>query len=112
MYPEESAELATLEAAAGDYADEDEARTALLDNALDVQVRSGWTATGQQLVPGEFMLLLCTGGPAVRIVGELEDGTVTRAWMEYSDWSTSWTECFAEGIDNDVLAEYAGFFFA
>jgi hypothetical protein len=40
----------------------------------------------------EFNILLATGGPAVRIVGELDQGEPSRAWLEVQDWFTPWTE--------------------
>jgi hypothetical protein len=55
------------------------------------------------------MILLCTGGPAVRIVGELDRGTPCRAWLEYQDWGTPWTQYF--GAKSDTLCEYAANFF-
>ncbi|QRF76174.1 hypothetical protein Thermo_01691 [Thermoplasmatales archaeon] len=76
-----------------EYHDEDAVRTAIEEDPLEVQVRSGWTNPGEKLEPEEFEILLCTGGPAVRIVGEFDsDGRPKRAWMEYQDWGTPWTE--------------------
>jgi len=102
-------ELAELEDAAGECTDEDEARQIIQEDPLDVQVRSDWTSPGETLEAGEFMILLCTGGPAVRIVGELDRGTPCRAWLEYQDWGTPWTQWF--GASSDTLCEYATNFF-
>lgn len=106
---EEREELAELEAAAGDCTDEDEARQIIQEDPLEVQVRSDWTNPGETLEAGEFMILLCTGGPAVRIVGELNRGEPCRAWLEYQDWGTPWTQWF--GASSDTLCEYAANFF-
>ena len=102
-------ELVQLEAAAGDCTDEEDARQRIQENPLSVEVRSDWVSPGEELTAGEFQILLCTGGPAVRIVGELYRGEPCRAWLEYQDWGTPWTQYF--GADSDTLCRYASFFF-
>jgi len=103
-------ELTKLEDAAGDCTDEDEARQVIQEDPLEVQVRSDWTNPGEPLEAGEFMILLCTGGPAVRIVGELNRlGRPRRAWLEYQDWGTPWAQWF--GASSDTLCEYAANFY-
>lgn len=88
------------------YHDEDEARQAIDEDPLSVEVRSGWETPGERLEPAEFKILLCTGGPAVRIRGELnEHGEPNRAWMEFQDWGTPWTRYLA--AEQDVLLSYA-----
>ena len=107
-----AAELLELEEAAGEYDSQDEAEQAIQDDPLSVEVRSGWMTPGEELTPSEFCILLCTGGPAVRIVGELDDnGEPSRAWMEYQDWGTPWTEYVEAG--STTLLDYARrFYFA
>jgi hypothetical protein len=109
---DEARELAELEEAAGDCADEDEARERIQEDPLSVQVRSGWYSPGEaDQKPEEFELLLSTGGPAVRILGELDEyGEPSRAWLEVQDWGTPWTHYFEPGVD-DMLLEYAGHFY-
>lgn len=102
-------ELAELEEAAGEYESQDNAEQAIQDDPLSVEVRSDWTTPGEELEASEFCILLCTGGPAVRIVGELSDGEPCRAWMEYQDWGTPWTQYF--DADSATLIEYARRFF-
>jgi hypothetical protein len=103
--------LAELEDLGGkpEWDSQEEAREAAQDNALDVQVRSGWQSIGDKLTADEFMILLCTGGPAVRIRGELDRGTPSRAWLEYQDWGTPWTQYY--GARQSVLVEYASIFY-
>ena len=102
---EEREELAELEEQAGEYASREEAEQAIYENPLDIQYRSGWASSAEDLEPEEFSILLCTGGPAVRIVGELGNhGEPCRAWLEYQDWGTPWTMLF-DG-QSDAL-EYA-----
>ena len=107
---ENAEELEELITAAGDCTDEDEARDRIMEDPLEVQVRSDWTNPGEEMTPSEFMVLLCTGGPAVRIVGELDQyGEPCRAWLEYQDWGTPWTRYF--GADSKNLCRYASHFF-
>ena len=102
-------ELKILQAAAGDCENEDDAREAIYISPLSVQVRSDWTTPGEDLTPSEFMILFCTGGPSVRMMGELnQHGEPDRAWLEYQDWSTPWTHYC--GTESDVLVEYASHF--
>lgn len=109
--PEDAEELAALEEAANGNDSEDEAREAIQNDALYVQVRSDWHAPGGDNTPSEFQILLCTGGPAVRIVGELnEHCEPSRAWIEYQDWGTPWTQAFGV-IDQDTLLTYCQQFY-
>lgn len=107
---ENSEELAELTEAAGEYTNQDDAMAALYDSPLEVLVRSGWAGVGEELEAEEFMILLCTGGPAVRINGELEGGEVTRAWMEYQDWDTPCAHYI--GASKSTLIEFAQYFFS
>lgn len=104
---EDAEELSELEEAANGNTSEDEARERIQEDALEVQVRSDWHAPGEQhSTPTEFYILLCTGGPAVRIMGELDDNCEPcRAWLEYQDWGTPWTHA-VNVIDQDTLLTY------
>ena len=103
-------ELAQLLEDANGNSDKEEALDAIQQDPLEVQVRSDWTNPGETMEANEFMILLCTGGPAVRIVGELnEHGEPCRAWMEYQDWGTPWTEY--SGATSSTLCRYASHFF-
>lgn len=110
---DEAAELKELAEAAGDCESEDEARDRIQEDALDVQIRSGWYAPGTDAEPEEFQILLCTGGPAVRIRGELgAHGEPSRAWIEFQDWFTSWEELVAPGEGaSEALLKYARCFY-
>jgi hypothetical protein len=110
-HPDEAEELETLEAEAGDCTDQDDAQQRISEDPLSVEVRSDWVSPHEEkMTPGEFRILLCTGGPAVQICGELDDyGTPSRAWLEYQDWGTPWTQYF--GADNARLVAYAQHFF-
>lgn len=92
---------------------QDEARERIQESPLSVQVRSGWVDPGaEEFEPEEFEILLCTGGPAVRIRGELDGyGEPRRAWIEYQDWGTPWTEYHGEGCEQETLLTYCRCFY-
>ena len=102
---EELDELAELEAAANGCTAYDEALQAIQEDPLCVEVRSGWGSPGGRADPEEFQILLCTGGPAVRIRGELDRVEPTRAWIEHQDWFEPWEE-FHGDHDTDALLTY------
>jgi hypothetical protein len=112
-YPEEAAELKELEEAAGECTLTAEAHERIQEDALSVEVRSGWhepARCGDTFRPEDFKILLCTGGPAVQIRGELdEDGEPRRAWLEVQDWGKPWTQYFK--ADQDTLLAYARCFY-
>ena len=93
----------------------DRAREEIYADALSVLVRSGWHEPGQESgEPEEFEILLCTGGPAVRLIGTLnrycEPESVT---MQVQDWFEPWTD-FVPASDEDraeVLLTYVRCFY-
>jgi hypothetical protein len=104
--PEDAEELAELEGAAGECKSIEDAAERIQEDALSVEVRSGWVTPGADMAPEDFAILLCTGGPAARIRGELdESGTPYRAWLEVQDWGKPWTQYFP--ADEGVLLAYA-----
>lgn len=112
MTEEDADELAELEAAADGCTDQDEARQRIQEDALSVDVRTGWHTPGDDSGATEFRILLCTGGPAVQIRGELDHyGEPRRAWIEYQDWGTPWTERINQDGDHDALLTYARCFY-
>ena len=54
-------------------------------------------------------ILLGTGGPATRIVCELDDGEPTRARLQAQDWGTPWTDYI--GGDSETLLTYCRCFY-
>lgn len=92
------------------YHDEDEARQRINEDPLSVQVRSDWHDVGADSFPAEYEILLMTGGPAVRIIGELTNNEPTRARLQYQDWGTPWTELF-NPRDMQALISYASNFY-
>lgn len=105
-------ELAELEAAAGDNASEEEAREAIEQDAISVEVRTGWMTpgNGEELVPEEFRIVLCTGGPHVELQGDLDRGTPARIRVIYKDWGTS-GEYFPDAEEREALETYCAQFY-
>lgn len=112
MTEEDAAELAELEEQADGCESQEDAEQRILEDALSVEVRSDWHAPGDDNEPSEFRILLCTGGPAVQIRGELDNyREPCRAWLEFQDWGTPWTERVNREGDQDALIEYASRFY-
>ena len=111
--PDDAAELEELISDAGDCESREEAEQRIQEDALEVCVRSGWydpcRQSGEVDEPEEFYILLCTGGPAVRIRGELDRGEPTRAWIEYQDWFEPWKQYF--DTDQATLLVYCRCFY-
>lgn len=105
------AEYTDLKAAAGDATSQEDAQEAIQQDPLSVQVRTGWYTPGTEGAEAEeFEILLCTGGPAVRLIGGLNGhNQPVNARMQYQDWGTPWTDYYAPGI-SEMLQKYASRF--
>jgi hypothetical protein len=95
----------------GDTYDADGIRERINEDPLCVEVRSDWHTPGDKNSPmcgGEYNILLCTGGPACRIIGDLsEHGEPETARIEYQDWFTPWINWPMSGEDQDIVLTYA-----
>lgn len=124
---------------AAEESDDDDAREeaecAVHEDALSVEVRTGWMtvsaysqavqATGlsqerlskddlEPFKPAEFRILLCTGGPAVQIVGELSEHgepVAEKIQLQGQDWFQPWQNAVISDEDRQVLARYAQCFY-
>jgi len=95
-------ELAALEAAAGDCQDSDDAYERIQEDPLEIEL-GGWWAPGSEPDPTEYRILLTTGGPAVRIVGEIGQSAV----LQVQDWGKPWTDYIPDESDYEqVLLDY------
>jgi len=102
-FPAEAAELAELETAAGEFDDRDSAQERIMEDPLSVRV-FGERTDGEWTVD-RVEFLVCTGGPAVRIMAEVDEhGTPDRAYMEVQDWGKPWTHYGR--ADSAVLLTY------
>lgn len=60
----------------------------------------------------QYFILLCTGGPAVRIIGELNEyNEPETARLQYQDWYTPWKEYPNTENMEEVLLDYANNFY-
>lgn len=106
--------VAALEAAEESRDDDarEEALNAIHEDPLSVEVRSGWASSPSEFEAQEFQILLCTGGPAVRIIGELgQCNEPDRASLEYQDWFTSWERLPISKEDEEILLTYCRVFY-
>ena len=107
---ENAERLAELEKAAGKCENREQAQQRIEEDALSVSVRSDWVCPGEDMAPCEFNILLATGGPAVRIVGDLDDNNEPcSARLEVQDWFKPWTEYVP--ADSDTLLAYCRCFY-
>lgn len=120
-YKQAAAQLSTLremvdEYRAADEAQDDEAqesaRQRIEEDPLTVDVRSDWQSACTTLTPAEFRILLCTGGPAVQIIGDLnEHGEPETARLQHQDWFTPWVDYPADDEEVDAMLCYARLFY-
>lgn len=108
---EDREELKELESMAGECNNEDDARERISEDPLSIELRTDWYTPGETPTASEFCILLCTGGPACRIVGDLDEHMQpSRPRLEYQDWGTPWTEMI-DGVDHDALQTYCEQFY-
>jgi len=89
--------------------DDDERQKAIQEDPLEISVRSDWHEPGDDNVSMKYKILLCTGGPAVRIIGELDPyNQPETAELQHQDWFTDWETM--PDADEDKLLEYASYF--
>ena len=92
---------------------QENAREQIDEDPLSVEVRSEWVSPGGETELVEYRILLCTGGPAVRITGDLgRFNEPDSAQLEYQDWFTPW-ERYRETTDDEdaALLRYARQFY-
>ena len=75
-------------------------------------VRGPWHAPGdtESAKPDEYEILLGAGGPAIRIIGELNQHCEpTTAILQSQDWGTPWTDY--RDADDEVMLKYVSHFY-
>ncbi len=71
----------------------DEIRESINNSALSVEFRSGWSTNSEKLEVEEFKILLTWGGPALRVIGDLDQYKQTEnIKLQFQDWGTPWTD--------------------
>jgi hypothetical protein len=107
--PEELAELERMAAEFPDCTDADEIRDHAQESALSVELSGTWTP-GATPEADSYIILLSTGGPALRIVGDLgQYGCPSSATMQWQDWGEPWTD-IREAEEDDLLAFVSCFY--
>lgn len=106
---DELIEMTELLADAGECESADAARERIFEDPLSIEVRSAWTELGEPLHADEYCILLTTGGPAVRITGELCDGEPRDARLQVQDWGTPWMDYL--DVEPNVLMTYVSQFY-
>lgn len=92
----------------GDELDEDTMREYIEQDALSVRVRPDWQSPGSESSePTEFEILLCTGGPAVRIIGDLGQWNAPETYrVQYQDWLTPWIDYTMSSEQEKTVLKY------
>ena len=103
--------LRAVENAADD--EREAAEQAIYDDPLEVSVRcASWSSPYDNLEPDEYRVLLCTGGPAVQITGDLnEHMQPVTARLQHQDWFEPWQTVPLNAEDTKALLTYARYFF-
>ena len=93
----------------GSFDSADELRERIEQMPLSVQVRDGWRSPGGEKADAEeFEILLSTGGPALRVYGEI-GGCHALQWQ---DWGTPWTDYHDTTDEQDeALSDFVGLFY-
>lgn len=103
-----------MESTKDDDKQQEAALRIIQEDPLSVEVRTGWYTPGSKdnTEPAEYNILLCTGGPACRIIGDLDRyGEPESARIEYQDWGTPWTEYRIDSEEEAKVLLYARQFF-
>ena len=63
------------------------------NSALSVEFRSGWSSYSEELKAEEFKILLTWGGPALQVIGDLDQyKQPENIKLQFQDWGTPWTD--------------------
>lgn len=91
----------------------DSCRESIESDPLSVQVRDGWRTPGEKGEPHEYEVLLSTGGPALRIYGQLDehDEPDDDPRLQWQDWGTPWTDYALSDSERADLTTYASLFY-
>jgi hypothetical protein len=75
---------------------------------LSVKVRTSWHDVGAEEKPDEFCILLSTGGPALRIAGNLDEYSEPYGeCLQWQDWGTPWTTYYISSREErDALSSF------
>ncbi|UTC28515.1 hypothetical protein GURKE_05130 [Brevundimonas phage vB_BpoS-Gurke] len=119
---EDAAEAAGLddysvEPVEAEEVDADDVRQTITESVLSVQVRDGWRNPGPRDPEDrdgaeEFEVLLSTGGPALRLRGDLGSwGDPSNPRLQYQDWGTPWTDYPTSYEDDAAIMTWLSAFY-
>ena len=105
----DSGEVESVDYEGEAFDDSDELRQRIEEMPLSIQVRDGWRSPGAESDGAEeFEILLSTGGPALRITGDI--GAAPS--LQWQDWGTPWTDYRDTTDDQDeAIAAFVGLFY-
>ena len=86
---------------------------AIAEDPLEIAIRADWHSPGDEAdMDLEYKILLCTGGPAARIIGGLDQWKQPNSVaLEYQDWGTPWTELWTDSDEDAAMLTYARQFY-
>ena len=87
-------------------------KESILNSALSVEFRSGWTSNPNDIELEEFKILLTWGGPALRVIGDLNQyKEPENIKMQFQDWGTFWTDFEITENQQEALNWYCNCFY-
>jgi hypothetical protein len=82
------------------------------EQPLSVSIRDGWYHPGSESEPEEYEILLATGGPAVRVTGNLGRwNEPTDAVIQGQDWFAPWKSIETTSDDDYALMWFVSLFY-
>lgn len=85
----------------------------LREQALSVLVREPWHSPSEKMGAVEYEILLTTGGPGLRVWGELDGyGEPASADLEMQDWGVPWRKAWPWESTDEAEAKAAVMWFA
>jgi len=95
----------------GEVLTEEKIITRIQELPLSLEIQSCWHSPGQTAIEGRFQILLCTGGPAVRIIGDLDKYyTPDSARLQMQDWLLDWKDFWLSSYDEEILLDFSRLF--
>ena len=88
----------------------DEIYEAIIEFPLEILVRPDWHHIGGTSNFYEYKIILCTVGPACRIIGKFDSRGPITAEIQYADWVTPWASIAISMKKEGILLEFASFF--
>ena len=84
----------------------------ITESVLSVECRTGWfVPDAERHDPEEYKILLCWGGPACRIIGDLDSGEADTVQFEYQDWGTLWMALYLTEEQEEKVLTFARCFY-